>query len=186
MKRRLFTLLSAVSLLLCMATVGLWVRSYWAFDVLTRFTLTDDHALHGVIFWTQHGSCALRRSVAGRQAIPFNYPHLGEWQWNVNSNQNPLGTLRYGFIFDRDERGGPNSGYYRWMTIGVPLWLLAIFFAVCPTWWLVRELRRRAALRAVGRCKNCGYDLRATPDRCPECGLTPSPGGGSGDVSPAK
>jgi hypothetical protein len=51
------------------------------------------------------------------------------------------------------------------------LWLFVLATAALPAWWLARTLRQKPV---VGCCPACGYDLRATPDRCPECGHTPA------------
>jgi hypothetical protein len=58
--------------------------------------------------------------------------------------------------------------------VRVSWWLIALLAALLPAVRLARfsatrlQLRRR--LRA-GLCPACGYDVRASPRRCPECGL---------------
>jgi hypothetical protein len=53
--------------------------------------------------------------------------------------------------------------------------VLLLLEAMLPGFWAAQVLyRRRKARRQVGRCRKCGYDLRATPDRCPECGMIPT------------
>jgi ribosomal protein L34E len=48
-------------------------------------------------------------------------------------------------------------------------WLFALVFALLPAGRALRHWKRVTA-RKVGHCAVCGYDLRATPERCPECG----------------
>ena len=58
--------------------------------------------------------------------------------------------------------------------VTVPYWSLAIPLAVLPVFVpLGRRYGRRAHRRRNGLCLRCGYDLRATPGACPECGAIP-------------
>lgn len=48
--------------------------------------------------------------------------------------------------------------------------IVAILFAAAAATGIVFNWRQARFDHAKGRCGTCGYDLRATPERCPECG----------------
>jgi hypothetical protein len=64
----------------------------------------------------------------------------------------------------------------RWIVI--PYWFLIATTAIAPFVAFRRTWRRRRR-RGENQCAACGYDLRATPDRCPECGTVPAVPAGS-------
>ena len=47
---------------------------------------------------------------------------------------------------------------------------LSAFGSYAVLFGIISCLCRERRIRRVGFCRNCGYDLRASKERCPECG----------------
>jgi len=64
----------------------------------------------------------------------------------------------------------------QWQLLTLPYWFLTLASAILPATWLRKFIRRRRerGRASRGHCPACGYDLRASPDRCPECGTAAS------------
>ena len=60
----------------------------------------------------------------------------------------------------------------RWSGRGVvvPLWMPTVLFGALFASSRPLRSRRRRKRKKLGLCLKCGYDLRASKERCPECG----------------
>jgi hypothetical protein len=178
-KRRLLDLLTVASLLLCVAVASLWVRSHFVEDQACWTASTsrrlgfisslgrvkvwhstllrpaaDTYGAPGWSYSSDRPSRALQPDVPGDAATGWNPFGIGAW----------------------DRAHGQGRYHSRGVLVGY--WLPAALLAVPPALWLWRLPARRAG-RARSRsfrglCPGCGYDLRGTPERCPECGADAS------------
>lgn len=88
----------------------------------------------------------------------------------------PAGTLSNGIGFGRTEAGFIRVPVLRQVGYAVPYWFICALTGLPAALWFRRA--RRMHLRRVNRlCFVCGYDLRASHNRCSECG-TPIPARG--------
>jgi hypothetical protein len=171
---------ATLSLAVVVATAVLWVWSYYArwerIEIAHREVteLLDDDGrpyladerYRGVLF--ESGNVAFYRSL-GRFALG----RRSAWEFNetvVGRNLREPGQWLWA-ASQPDIFGSPDA----YAEVGVRSWVVIVAGSVAPLCWSITMIRRRRH-HGEGRCSHCGYDLRATPGRCLECGT--SCGGG--------
>ena len=186
MRRKLFTLCSALSLLLCVAVCVLWMQSYRVRDELVRSSYDDapeiplelQHHLaleNGVIMLAHTSKSGLR--MLNENGRPMYLDEIPPPEWHYSREQlktdaaPPLGGgfwRRLGFSAAAREFWVTES-VIEWKVVTFPCWVVLPPLAAPSALTLLAARKRRRRSRA-SQCASCGYDLRATPDRCPECG----------------
>ncbi len=176
MRRRLFNLLAGLSLLLCGGFAVCWMRSYSGSDQF-EYICNNDYSPRTFSFLAHHtgrGTVSLEVGqffLRGLEQPPpsgfFFIRRLQPVDWR-SLPPKPPGYYRdrWGFGIIRQNTTQTNS-----YEISVPYWALIVLF-VAPAWWRVVAHGRWRRLDRLkrGLCPICGYDLRASTDRCPECG----------------
>jgi hypothetical protein len=171
-KRRLFDLVAGVSLALCACAVLLWT---WSYDQADAFGSCVEHSpllaqVHGTIVLGMgsfndnepgHHRVLDAGAIDDIEQLAYLYIYGEEYAWSAG---------RGGFYIATSTPLG-DANRRNWCVI-FPHWALVGVTAIAPAVVGIRSIRRRRRA-ALGRCAGCGYDMRATPERCPECGEIP-------------
>jgi len=180
-RRKLRLAVTIAALLLAIGTGACWVRSYFAYDFITAVhdsnspsiglrQIVDFRSSWGGVSVNYYHSPDLQPPkppeprLSWERERPRSYP----WQYSAYPS---VGLLHvFGFEFS-DGYIGLGARKTVWHCAAtVPYWFL-VLFSLALSVIAARPLWRRLPL--AGFCPACGYDLRASPDRCPECGLIP-------------
>lgn len=180
---RIFCLPAGLSALFCLAIIALWVRGYWVSDDVTRAMGNQaKNAWSWTFFHSGRGRVVLVRHTIDYWPGLMHDADGVEWERTVSKPSADLPAVanpgtglpqRHFAGIWHEWRDWPVSyGVDRVDCWGIPLAWLAGVTAVLPGIGAVVFLtkRRRRGRVKRGLCPVCGYDVRATPTRCPECG----------------
>ncbi|HEY7119484.1 MAG TPA: hypothetical protein VH475_23030 [Tepidisphaeraceae bacterium] len=161
--RMLMNAVMVLTLLFAVGLAGLVIRSLVVVDV---FWWQSPRVASYVAFGG--GELWLKRTVISASDAYRFAPGLGHWSLDDN-----WWVLRRNSTFRWNMSGTPyTSNCSSSVDLHVPGW--AVTFPLITAMFLVHRARVRRKHRVnSGLCARCGYDLRATPDRCPECGSVP-------------
>ena len=167
MRRGLAAITAAFSCLVLALVLGLWVRSYRACDVLLRQRGPHDR----LAITSEFGVLVFEfepRQVAAVETgwVYFDNPLPRRWR----SREGVLGISAYRTTARHYLLLPPTRVYAVTLPHAVP----AALASILPAAWAAKRVRLKVRRQRADRglCPHCGYDLRASPERCPECGAT--------------
>jgi hypothetical protein len=158
-KRRLLNFLTALSLLLCVAAAALWVRSYFRWDYWAAGI-----APRRIVLRSESGELLL--TYFNETDLWGNGDIIAAWYISPNGSFTGAGNWRLRNLTAFSAQHDAEPGLWK-VGFTAPHWSAVAVAALLPALRLFRVRRHRGA----GVCRRCGYDLRATPGRCSECGL---------------
>jgi len=184
--RRLLWLIKGMLLVIALGAMFLWPWSYFKKGYFLLSQYNDRfYRIEGAGFYTgwKEGRIGVDkwREEFTEESINEGHQRAADcgvgWHWKIELktpwflNETSLGPLRWG----RSESSylGLSSSESH---ASVPCSLVSLGTAAWPLTSLTLLIRRRSRHRRLARagcCAKCGYDLRASPDRCPECGTLP-------------
>jgi len=182
--RHAYKVITIVLSTFCLAVVFFWIRSYWQVD---RIALVADASADAPEFGRFKGQLFSWRGRAHLAWVEHQKSQNLGWRYELDtcpargrrgeeevSQWDEIeGALGFGCLFDRHFYRSSYGTWVRERVIIVPYWFLVLLFGLAPAIHIVRtgfRTGRRARWRGQGRCLSCGYDLRASAERCPECG----------------
>lgn len=175
---------AAVCVGLCALTVVAWLRSYSDSQFLGTRTLVstpeaDALASRGIASrngvlkigaWhaVRAGNTRTRVNLTAKARAQFEFTPLDQDPENLDDSRPGLGITSFALAWQSRGSGtslGPQSDH----SLSLPHAFIATLLAIPPLAWLTGLWRDRRRY-PKGHCPQCGYDLRASGDRCPECG----------------
>jgi hypothetical protein len=165
--RILLNVATVLSLVLCAATMAAWVRSYLVRDEIA-WSLANPR-LELDLFTYRGGLIA--GVLAPNEFLKY-LPNPGaRWEQRAPETYAGAGGSQ-GTFFNHFGFAFAHAQYpFDHRFLASPYWFILLLTAIQPGARLVGWRRRARRLRMrPGLCRHCGYDCRATPNRCPECG----------------
>jgi hypothetical protein len=180
MRIKLIARASELSLLLCITTVILWVRSYGVEDSLWVGTAPrpTSHGYRGIVHWEfrlGHGGIYAERAFHESQNDSYlaSVSQSGSDSETGDTGQLPPPRIHttYGFEFNREE-WKDCLREYRLLYVVVPLWCPILLTAVMPiSRYFSRLCNSWVHHNSPFLCQRCAYNLTGnTSGVCPECG----------------